>query len=288
MKCGRDHCGGPTDLGRSPANRSRFEKSGWFGFLVLALLAGSAATRPVLADYPVAPDVVVFCEPTLQHAIADVGGLWRSQTGIRVRVFTSPTPALLQQIAHHARDDVLIGEGDANAAYAAKRQLIKPDTLPHQWRNELVVAALSDGSNNASAASPSGAGGLASVAGKKPIAIVDPWAAVAGSDSQKALQSLGLWQAVSAKSIGVVGTADAAFLLARGKVQLAVIYATDIAANPGFTIAERLPAASYPPIVYWVAQTQHALSPNAAKFIEFLRDPAARHRLRADGLEMLR
>jgi molybdate transport system substrate-binding protein len=268
--------------GSPSAGRARGKAGSWFRFLLVALLIGLSAIRPARADYPVAPDVVVFCEPTLQHAIADIGGLWRSQTGIRVRVFTSPTPALLQQIAHHARDDVLIGEGDANAVIASANQLIKPDTLRRLWRNRLVVAAL-DG--------PTGGGersvGLASVAGKETIAIVDPWAAIAGSDSQKALQSLGLWQAVSAKSIGVVGTADAAFLLARGKVPLAVIYATDVAANPGFAIAERLPAASYPPIVYWVAQTQHALSPNAAKFIEFLRDPAAQQRLRTDGLEIL-
>jgi molybdate transport system substrate-binding protein len=246
------------------------------------------AGLPAHAAYPVAPDVVVFCEPTLKHAISDVGELWRSETGIHVRVFTSPTWALLEQIAHHARDDVVIGEGDANVAAATKQQLIKPDTLQRLWRNQLVVAALEGKAGETGPVSSSAAGKLASSAGKQPIAIVDPWADVSGADSQKALQSLGLWQAVSAKSIGVVGTADAAYLLTHGKVELAVVYATDVAADPAFTVADRLPAASYPPIVYWVAQTQRALSPNTAKFIEFLHTAQAQQRLRADGLEISR
>jgi molybdate transport system substrate-binding protein len=255
------------------------------GFVLLASALGAVSTAR--ADYPVAPDVVLFCEPTLQHAVTDVGRLWQKQTDVPVRIFTSPTWALLQQIAHHARDDVVIGEGDDEAAAATERQLIKPETLQRVWRNQLVVAALAANIEKASAGSSAASDKLAAVAGKAPIAIVDPWAATAGADSEKALQSLGLWQAVSGKSVGVVGTEDASYLLAQGKVQLAVVYATDVAARPSFTITDRLPAASYPPIVYWVAQTEHALSPNAAKFIAFLHGAEVQQRLRADRLEVL-
>ena len=253
---------------------------GWL--LLVTLLAAS----PANADYPVAPDVVVFCEPTLQHVVADIGALWRARTGIKVRVFTSPTPALLQQIAHHARDDVIIGEGDAEADAAADQHLIKKETVERIWGNHLVAASLAGGSDRADSGSPA-ANKLAAVAGKEPIAVVDPWAARAGADSQKALQSLGLWQAVSAKSTGVIGTADAAYLLAQGKVKLAIIYATDVAANPAFAVVEPLPAASYPSVVYWVAEAEHALSPNASKFVTFLRSADAQQRARADGLEIL-
>jgi molybdate transport system substrate-binding protein len=251
----------------------------------LALL-GTVMSRPALAGYPVAPDVVVFCEPTLRHAVGDVAALWRRQTGVAVRIFTSPTPLLLGEVARQARDDVLIGEGDAAAAVATKRDLIKPESLQRLGRNQLVVAALAANLQNASAASPSAGGSLASVAGTAPIATVDPWAATAGADSEKAMQSQGLWQAVRSKSIGVVGTADAAFLLARGQVRLAVVYATDVAANPDFAVADRLPTASYPPVVYWTAVTEHALSPNAARFVAFLREAQAQQQFRTDGLEV--
>jgi molybdate transport system substrate-binding protein len=269
-------CRAPV-AGSFPRN-IRGTRIGWL--LAVMVLAASSAR----ADYPVAPDVVVFCEPTLSHAITDVGTFWHSRTGIHVRVFTSPTSALLEQIARHARDDVLIGEGDANAEAAAKRQLITPGTLQRLWRNQLVVAARAGNARGPGASSPAR---LALVAGKQPIAIVDPWAATAGTDSEQALQSLGLWQAVSAKSVGAVGTADATYLLAQGTVPLAIIYTTDVAADPTLMIAERLPVASYPPVVYWVAQTLHALSPNTVKFIAFLHDAQAQKQLRTAGLVIL-
>lgn len=264
-----------------PSFRNTAASLGWLGLVWLL-----APTSPAHAGYPVAPDVVVFCEPTLQHALTDVGALWRSQTGIHVRVFTSPTWALLAEIAHHARDDVLIGEGDANAAAATKQQLVKPATMQQVGRNQLVVVALGDKTDDTNAGSSSVAVKLVSIAGKQPIALVDPWAAIAGADTKKALEALGVWQKLDGKSVGVVGTADASYLLARGDVKLAVVYATDVAANSALTIADRLPASSYPPVVYWVAETAHALSPNTTKFIEFLHTTGARQRLRADGLEI--
>ena len=245
---------------------------------LLAIAFGvGAAPIPARADYPVAPDVVVFCEPTLQHAVTDVAALWRKETGVPVRIFTSPTWALLQQISHHARDDVVIGEGDSTATQATERQLIKAETLQRLWSNRLVAAALAK----------AGSVSLAGLAGKEPIAIVDPPVAVAGAEGEKALQSLGLWDAVQANAVGVVDTADAAFLLEQGKVRLALVYATDAAADPTFAVADRLPYASYSPIVYWVAQTERSLSPNAGKFIAFLQEPRAQQRLRTDGLEVL-
>jgi molybdate transport system substrate-binding protein len=244
----------------------------------LALAYCLAATAiPARADYPVAPDVVVFCEPTLQHAVADVAALWRKETGVPVHIFTSPTRALLQQIAHHARDDVVIGEGDTRAAEATEQHLIKAETLQRLWRNRLIVAGLAK----------AGPGNLEGLAGKEPIAIVDPPVAVAGAEGEKALQSLGLWDAVQANAVGVVDTADGAFLLEQGKVRLALIYATDVTADPSFTVADRLPDASYSPIVYWVAEPQYSLSPNAGKFIDFLHQSNAQQRLHADGLEVL-
>jgi ABC-type molybdate transport system substrate-binding protein len=97
---------------------------------------------------------------------------------------------------------------------------------------------------------------------------------------------LELWDAVSAKSIGVVGTTDAAFLLSTGDVKLAVLYATDMAGHPDFAVTDILPAPK-PPIVYWAAQTQRAMSPNTAKFLDFLRRPAVRNRGKDAGLEVL-
>ena len=168
-----------------------------------------------------------FANRRCAHAVTDLGTLWRNETGVPVRVFTSPTWALLEQISHRARSDLVIGEGDAAAAKATERHLVRPETLQPLWRNQLVVAA-----TVTNIALSSSAPHLAALAGKMPIAIVDPSTAVAGAEGRKALEALGLWDAVSARSIGVVDTADASYLLTEGKVQLALLYATDVAADP--------------------------------------------------------
>src|SRR5215831_10996932 len=97
--------------------------------MLLWVLGEAISANPVRAEYRVAPDVVVSCEPTLQHALSDLGAVWRKQSGIQVHIFASPTAALLEQVSHGARSDVLIGEGDSAAAGAGERHLIKPATL---------------------------------------------------------------------------------------------------------------------------------------------------------------
>jgi molybdate transport system substrate-binding protein len=242
-------------------------------------LYGPVAIVPAHAQYPVAPDVVVFCEPTLKHALGDVAALWRSETGIPVRLFTSPTWAELEQIAHHARDDLVIGAAQETAGEAIARQLVKPGSIEYLWSNRLVVA-------QRAGALPTGVD-LAALASKVPIALVDPGRALAGDDSKKALQALGLWDAVRAKSIGVIDTGDASYLLTHGRAQLAVVYATDVAADPALAVASELPAQGYEPIVYWAAEAAHALSPNVGKFRDYLRQKEVQARVKVDGLEVL-
>ncbi|MGO8918375.1 MAG: molybdate ABC transporter substrate-binding protein [Stellaceae bacterium] len=255
-------------------------RRGWavtaLGVPVAALLLTVAAR----AEFVVAPDVVVYCEPTLRPVLAEVAAAWRRESGVPVHLFASPTAAVLQQIGHRARADLVVGEGEAAAAEAARRQVIKPETRVTLWRNRLVVVALA-------AAAPSPAGDPAARIEAGPIAIVDPPVGSAGASSRQALAALGLWPAVESRAVGVVSTADASFLLASGQVRLAILYASDVAANPGFAIAAPLPDAAYPPVVYWLAETQNQLSPKAADFAAWLRQKPAGERARDAGLEVL-
>jgi molybdate transport system substrate-binding protein len=253
------------------------------GFALSAvLLLVVAKTTPARAEYVIAPDVVVFCEPTLRPAIADVARLWRGQTGVPVRILSAPTALLLEEVSHHIRADLLIGEGEDAAALAVRRKLVKPDTRVALWRNRLVVAERATQSQSLPAHRT-----LAALIGAGPVALVDASAATAGVDSRKALETLGMWDAAQRQSVGVVGTADAVFLLAHGKVQLAIVYATDLAANRELSAAATPPDDAYEPITYWLAETNNFLSPNAGKFAMFLRQPPAQQLLRADGLEIL-
>jgi molybdate transport system substrate-binding protein len=247
---------------------------------LMLVLAGLSPPVRAADDGP--PDVVVFCDPTLEPALVNVARMWRGQTGVPVHVLTAPTALLLEQLSHRIRSDIIIGEGAAAAEQATARQLIDPQSRFDAWRNRLVVAEAAAGPKH-----PAGPLGPETLSGTGRIAIVDAPVGTAGAGTRQALEAAGLWDGMQSRLIGTAGTADASFLLAEGKVRFAVIYATDLAANPGFASAGMLADETYQPILYWVAQTSARVSPNAAKFEAFLRQPSAQDSLRKDGLEVL-
>jgi molybdate transport system substrate-binding protein len=254
-------------------------RRGWGVPAFAAMLQLGGAASPAHAEFVVAPDVVVYCEPTLRPIVADIAERWRQTSGVPVHIFSSPTWAMLEQIGHRARGDLIIGEGEANADDAARRGFIKPETRHDLWRNRLVVAALKDDKR--------AGGDLKTLVGTGPIAIVDPPVGLAGADGRQALTALGLWPDVESHVAGVIDTADAVFLLREHKAAAAVVYATDVAATPALAVAAPLPEDDYPPIRYWVAETHNVLSPETAAFAAFLRRAPAQEIVHADGLEVL-
>jgi molybdate transport system substrate-binding protein len=246
-------------------------------FLLAALLQAAITSRPARAEYVVAPDVVVYCEPTLRAALGDVAERWRAQSGVPVHLFSSPTAAMLEQIGHHARADLIIGESDASADDAARRGIIKGETRHELWRNRLVVAGRKGEDRPGDAASLIAAGR---------IAVVDPPGS-AGESSRRALAALGVWPTAESRAAGTVDTADAAFLLREGRVAHAVLLATDVARSPALAVAAPLPEDAYPPVRYWIAEAANVLSPNAGDFAAFLRQRPAQEIARAQGLEVL-
>jgi molybdate transport system substrate-binding protein len=243
--------------------------------LYLSLFLPMAGAVAHAEDFP--PDLVVFCEPTLRPALVEIGSLWQNRTGTPVRVIAAPTPLLLEQLSHHIRSDLIVAQGDP--VQATERQLIKPDTRFDAWRNRLVVAQ--------KATQPMNSWLAALRDGNGRIALVDAALATEGTATQQALEAAGLLDAAAGRSIGTADTAEAAFLLATGAARFAVIDATDLAADPGFASAGTLPEDTYPPIRYWIAQTDAAVSPDTARFQAFLRDKPAQEIARRNGLEVL-
>jgi molybdate transport system substrate-binding protein len=239
--------------------------------LATALLLCGAQARAYTSP---APDVVVFAEPTLRSAIEAVGALFEAQTGAPVVLLTAPSVMLLGQIPH-TRDDVMILQGDATIATAVAQKIAAPAPLVAFGRNHLVVAK-----KGAGTAQP-----LSALAVSGTVAIVDePVPDALGALSHGVLGPLA-WPPAGTKVSGVARDADATFLLQRGEAALAVVYTTDVAANPALSVAATLPDPATP-ITYTAALSADNNSANAGKFLDFLRSPAAVAKLRAAGLEV--
>lgn len=240
--------------------------------LGLALALGSASAQAeTLPDWP---DVVVFCEPTLLHAMTDLGAVFRAQTGTPVRVFTAPGSMLVRQ-ANHTRNDILVLQGSAVMDEAARIDAIRPDTRVSVGGNRLVVARRGAGAEEK--------GGLASTLGAQTVAAVDPGVPeLTGRATQQALGAAGLSPRIS----GVVGTADAVFLLETGAVARAIVFATDVAANPGLSIAAVVPQESYPKVIYLAAVSHDARGATPARFLALLTSPEGQKHLHDAGMEI--
>ena len=244
---------------------------GMLGLAGLALMAWSSARAETLPDWP---DVVVFCEPTLQHAMTEMGAVFHARTGTKVRVFVAPGSMLVRQ-ANHTRNDVLVLQGSAAMDEAARIDAIRPETRVAVGGNRLVVARHGAGAEDG--------GGLASALASRTVAAVDPGVPeLTGGATRRALDAAGL----NPKIAGVAGTADAVFLLETDAVERAIVFATDVAANPALSVAAVVPVESYPKVTYLAAVSLDARGATPGRFLVLLTSPAGQKRLHDTGLEV--
>jgi ABC-type molybdate transport system substrate-binding protein len=220
-----------------------------------------------------ANDVGIYTEPTLAPALRGVGKLFTTQFGPGVAVLTAPATLLLEQIRHNAAHDLLIVPASFMDQAASLRYIAAP-TRRDGWHDRLVITAAANGAT----VRPSS---LAALLAGGSIAVTD--ATVASSlDGHAVLDTLGLSH--TAAIVGVANTEDAAFMVRTGAVHFALVYETDVRANPALVVAAKLDAT--PPAQFAVALNPDPPSRNAQAFMNFLSDSRAVAVLRDAGLEM--
>jgi molybdenum ABC transporter molybdate-binding protein len=234
---------------------------------------------PALAQ---ARDLVVYGEPTLEKTLRSIGQLWQARTGTRVNVFVAPSDLSFAQIDRGARCDVIFALAGAGTDEAARRKTIDAGTVRPVVRNGLVLVGNRDaGPVNATPADLS-----RFVAGKK-IAISNPDRDVAGAYAVDILRKLGIAVDDDNKSVAVAeSSAGVVDLLATGKAQLGIVYATDAAGQPGFNLALPLSGFDHPPIDYIVAVASDPKS-DTRPFLAFLQSPEAKATFRSSGLQAI-
>ena len=230
--------------------------------LVMALAAALALPCAALAD-AAAPDIIVYGEPTLRHALLDVGARFTARTGVPVHVFAAPPTLILAQLRHQVWNDVVVTQASW-MDQAEQAGVIEKGTPTGTWRNTLVLA-------RATGETPA----------SDTVAITDPTPA-ATIDGPAVLAALGLHPA---HVQGAANTANVAFLLDTGAAAQGLVHLTDVRADPKLRVAAPVAPSAYAPIVYTAAISTLTHSPNARAFLDYLTSPAATEVLHADGLE---
>jgi molybdate transport system substrate-binding protein len=154
----------------------------------------------------------------------------------------------------------------------AKHQLVKPETVADLVSNHLVLIA------KKGSGPPGAMGGelaLVRMIGVGPVAMCDPDSHPAGRMAKASLTALGLWDSVSAKVARTENPLLAVKMVARGDAPYAVVFTTDAMADPGVDVVAAFADDSHPPIRYPVAILTKSTNPNAARFLDYLKSPAA-------------
>jgi molybdate transport system substrate-binding protein len=219
------------------------------------------------------PALTVFAAASLQNALEEISAAQRRAGGAPARlVFAASTP-LARQIERGAPADVYVSADLAWMDYLAERGRIVEGSRVIVARNRLVLIAPA-----ARAAPLEIAPGVALLErlGEGRLALGDPAHVPAGRYAKAALESLGLWASLAARLAPVENVRAALVLVARGEAPLGIVYASDVAVEPGVRIVGTFPPDSHPPIVYPAARVVGAAHPAAERYLAFLRSPAAR------------
>jgi molybdate transport system substrate-binding protein len=249
------------------------------------LLAALAIVLAVPAAPAAAADTVVFAAASLKDALDDVTARYLNATGKAVTVSYAASSALARQIEAGAPADVFFSADLDWMDYLAARNLIRPATRVSLLGNALVLVAPQNSMAGVELAKGVDLLPLLGADGRIAMANVD--SVPAGKYGKAALEWLGAWEKVAPRIVQADNVRAALAFVTRGETPLGIVYRTDTVAEPAVRVVAAFPPESHPPIVYPVAETAAATSPDAQDFLAFLRSDAARAAFARQGFTVL-
>lgn len=225
---------------------------------------------------PIPPGVTVFCDPTLAPAMRAFDPIARAQAGAPVAVLCTTAAGMLAQIERHTRNDVLFTLSNA-MDQAVQSGFVVPSTRVDGFSNMLVLAGLAGRYTP-----PAQPATLQTLLSGAVIAVTDNTPA-AGLDGRAVLAANGL---TAGQVQGTANTADAAFLVTTGAADIALLYRTDVWADPRLAVLAELTAD--PALTnYSAAVNTKAVSPNARILVKLIGSSTGTAVLRDAGLGVL-
>ncbi|WBU61581.1 molybdate ABC transporter substrate-binding protein [Paracoccus albus] len=235
-----------------------------FFHLISAVMLGAAFP----AD---AEQVTVFAAASLKTALDEVAQKFTKQTGNEVVISYAGSNALARQIIAGAPADIFISANVAWMDEIEKAGQIQAGKRRDLLGNSLVLIAHGD-------AAPVEVGpelDLPARLGDEKLAMALVDSVPAGQYGKAALESLGLWDGVSASVAQADNVRAALALVATGEAPFGIVYATDAKAEDAVQLIGTFPAESYPPIVYPAAVLKEANDAADQVFFDMLSSPDA-------------
>jgi molybdate transport system substrate-binding protein len=206
------------------------------------------------------------------------------ECGKEATISYAASSALAKQIESGAPADLFVSADLDWMSYLREKNLIKEGSEVQLLANRIVLIAPADADVKAEIAPNFDLAGLLG-GGKLAMGNVD--AVPAGKYGKAALESLGVWQSVSANVAQAENVRAALALVATGEAPLGIVYETDAIAEKKVKVVGVFPENSHPPIIYPAAVTVDANSPDAAAFLAYLTTAQAKTLFEAQGFTVL-
>ncbi len=222
--------------------------------------------------------ILVFAAMSLTDVLADVGELYRDETGRTVAFSYSGSQTLAQQIANGAPADLFISAGRFPVDYLIDEGAIGPE-VERLLANSLVVVTR---------AGEAGIGSIDELGtdAMGTVAVADPELAPAGRYAQEALTHLGIWRDIQHKLVYGNDVRVTMAYVESGNADAGLVYETDAKTANRLEVQRIVPPGSYSPIAYLAAVVERSeKKESAAEFNRFLKGDSAAAMFRKHGFE---
>lgn len=240
---------------------------------VLAILCGSLmAACNANDDADKAP--IVLAASSLQEAMTEAADEWSAQGHIAPALSFAGSSSLARQIESGAKADIFVSADEDWMLELERKGFVRDGSQHTLIGNEIVLIAPEGSGSRVQLNNPASA--LTALGDSGRLAMADPEAVPAGRYGKAALESLGIWEAVSTRIAPAENVRAALALVERGQAPLGIVYATDALASDKVAVLARFPAGSHPPVRYPAAILKTSTNADAAPFLDYLRSDEAR------------
>ncbi len=230
-----------------------------------------------------AEPVTIFAASSTAELVTALAARFEAESGAAVRTNFAASSTLARQIEGGAPAHVYLSADQAWMDYLQARGLVAAADRRPFLRGALVLVRPKRARPLPRLADP---GFVAALDGGR-LAIGDPAHVPAGRYAEAALRHLGLWSALRERTAPMGSVREALALVARGETPAGIVYATDARITADVAIAEEIPAAAHPPILYPIARLARTANAAADRFMRFLDDPDTARIAEAHGFHPL-
>lgn len=232
--------------------------------LLLALTTVLCLIRPAWAD------VTVFAAASLKTALDEIAMTYP----VPLTLVYGGSSALARQIQQGAPAQVFLSANTEWMDVLEGDGLIDKATRIDLLTNRLVLIAPADSSVTLDMISGADLAGALGPDGRLAMGLTE--AVPAGIYGRAALEALGIWDSVAARTAQTDNVRAALNLVALKEAPLGIVYSTDAAAEPKVRVVATFDEALHPRIVYPAAAVRAGDTPEARALLDWLKGPEAR------------